>query len=125
MRRGADSPESLMEHLGDRRLRVRFEVVGALSGVIERVDAAEIVNISPQGALVLSTLAPPIDSTLLIRLAIADADVSVNARVRHFRVVGRDRRPQYMVGLEFISTPSSLTAAIEHLTGREFEDGIR
>ena len=40
--------------LGDRRSRVRLEVVGALWATLELTEPARVVNISREGALITS-----------------------------------------------------------------------
>ena len=48
--------------LGDRRSRVRLEVVGALWATLELTEPARVVNISRDGALITSPVAMPPES---------------------------------------------------------------
>ena len=51
-----------MMALGDRRARVRLEVVGALWATLELTEPARVVNISKDGALLTSPVAMPPES---------------------------------------------------------------
>jgi hypothetical protein len=113
-----------MDSLGDRRSRTRFEVVGPLGGVLELVDVARVVDISPYGALVAAAIAPAIDSTMTLRLAFAHSEISVSACVRHFRHTLRARESEYLVGLEFLSAPSSLASVIDDLLSPDSSEGL-
>src|SRR5437870_2075071 len=42
---------SLMRPLGDRRARVRFEVVGSFWGTVDLAEPARVININRTGAL--------------------------------------------------------------------------
>ena len=48
--------------LGDRRSRVRLEVVGALWATLELTEPARVVNISREGALITSPVPMPPES---------------------------------------------------------------
>ena len=48
--------------LGDRRSRVRLEVVGALWATLELTEPARVVNISRDGALITSPVPMPPES---------------------------------------------------------------
>jgi hypothetical protein len=108
-----------MEHLGDRRLRNRFEVVGTLGGVVDFVGHGRVVDISTLGLLVLCTTAPPIDSTLLLRLILLGHEASVTVRVRHFRPIGQPAGSEYLVGFEFLSLSRALEAVIQQVVPAE------
>lgn len=104
-----------MAYLGDRRSWVRFEVVGALAGALETVERAPILNISPTGILVSSSVTPVVDSRSIIRLMLGTEEVTVDARVCHFHVVEEARGARYLVGLEFLSSSPRLERAINQL----------
>lgn len=104
-----------MPLLGDRRSRVRLEVVGALWGTLEITEPARVMEISEGGALLLSPVAAAPDSVRVLTLRIEGTEVSVDARVRHLRQVPsvEDKQPRYLIGVEFVSTPPALSHALE------------
>src|SRR5438105_88158 len=108
--------------LGDRRSRVRFEIVGALWGMLEMSENARLVNISPTGALIESPLAVAPESLQSVRLTVDNRPVTVGVRVRHSRSVDSAQGRRYLIGLEFISPPVSLLHTIERLQN-DAEDG--
>jgi hypothetical protein len=100
--------------LGDRRSRVRLEVVGALWATLELTEPARVVNISRDGALITSPVPMPPDSVQPLHLKLEGREVTVDARVRHIRrVSGPDEPIRYLVGVEFLSVPPALARATE------------
>jgi PilZ domain-containing protein len=103
-----------MRPLGDRRRRIRLEVVGSLWGTLEVDRRATLVNISRTGALILSPVAAAVDSTQSVKLTIEGHEVKLAARVRHLhRVTPSSGAPQYQIGLEFLEAPAVLEHAFE------------
>src|SRR5262245_28242643 len=105
----------MMRPLGDRRARVRFEIIGALRGMVEFSEAASIVNISGTGALIESPLAVPVDSMQSVRLTVEGTEVALDARVRHLRPLSGPEAPRYLVGLEFVSPPMSFVYSVDRM----------
>ena len=104
--------------LGDRRSRVRFDVVGALWGLLELTEPARIWNVSNTGALIDSPEPSALGSTQLVRVIVDGQPVAVDARVCHVRRVQDDPAgPRYLIGLEFMSPPTSVVSSIEQLSG--------
>jgi hypothetical protein len=101
--------------LGDRRRRVRLEVVGALWGVIEVTEPARILEISAGGALIASPVAAAPDSIRVVMMNIDGVDIPVDVRVRHLRTLpASDDAPlHYLLGVEFLSPPPALTDSLE------------
>ena len=101
--------------MGDRRRRIRLEVVGSLGGVIEIGRNAELVNISLNGALISSPVPTAVDSTQSVRLTIEGHEVTLAARVRHLKrqSAADGSEPHYRIGLEFLEAPSILVHALE------------
>jgi hypothetical protein len=100
--------------LGDRRSRVRLEVVGALWATLELTEPARVVNISKDGALLTSPVAMPPESIQPLHLKLEGQEVIVDARVRHVRrVSGPDEPIRYLVGVEFLSVPPALARAAD------------
>jgi hypothetical protein len=104
-----------MRPLGDRRNRIRLEVVGSLRGTLEIDREAELVNISRTGALILSPIPAPVDSTQSIRLTVEGHEVKLAARVRHLRRMDMAgaAESKYRIGLEFLEAPEVLVHALE------------
>ncbi len=108
-----------MKPLGDRRIRVRFDVIGALWGLLELTESAHLVNISTTGALVESSSPVAVDSTQSIHLTLDDDPIAVDARVRHLRrVVNAEGLQRFLVGLEFVAPPIHLLNSIDRLASR-------
>jgi len=100
--------------LGDRRSRVRLEVVGALWATLELTEPARVVNISRDGALLTSPVAMPPESVQPLHLKLEGQEVIVDARVRHVRRVSGPEEPiRYLVGVEFLSVPPALARAAD------------
>jgi hypothetical protein len=106
-----------MTHLGDRRARDRFEVVGILAGAVEFVERGRVVDISRLGLSIACQVAPPINSIFIVQLVLDGDEVSAHVRVRHVRPAGDGQGSQYMVGLEFLSSSSRLESAIDRVVG--------
>jgi hypothetical protein len=109
--------------LGDRRSRVRYDVVGTLWGLLELSETARILNVSRTGALIESPFPAALASTHTVKLIVDGESVDVDARVRHVRLVesasGKpseaSETPRYLIGLEFLSPPESVLRSIDHL----------
>ena len=107
-----------MKPLGDRRARVRFEVLGTLRGTLELAETARVVNISAHGALVESSASVALGSVHELHLTFDGRPARVTARVCRVDPISDERQPQrYTIGLEFLSPPSALTESILLLTG--------
>ena len=111
---GSEAPETPTKPLGDRRARVRFEVVGTLWGTLELHESSRIVDISRFGVLMESSLALPPDSEQSVRLEIGGEEVRVDGRVRYLRRITDGNHAAYLIGLEFLSLPASVVAAIDY-----------
>ena len=105
-----------MTHLGDRRVRDRFEVVGRLAGALEFVERGRVVDISKLGLSIACPVAPAIGSTFILRLILAGDEVNVDVCVRHVRP-GDDLGSPYLIGLEFLSSSRGLESAIDRVVG--------
>ena len=104
-----------MRPLGDRRRRIRLEVVGSLWGAIEIERQAQLVNISRGGALITSPVPAAVDSMQSIKLNVEGHEVKVAARVRHLQRLSDvvEGEPRYSIGLEFLEAPAVLTHALD------------
>ena len=107
-----------MKPLGDRRARVRLDVLGTLRGTLELSEPARLLNISKHGALVEATTPVALGSFQELLLMVEGRPVRVAGRVRRLEAMGepgKQEREKYLIGLEFLSPSSSLTDSIEHL----------
>jgi hypothetical protein len=106
--------------LGDRRARVRFEVVGSFWGMADVSETARVVDINRTGALIWSRSAFATESTQVIRLTLEGQELLVDTKVRHLRRVPEtEREPEhYLIGLEFLAVPTSLLETIDELAVR-------
>ena len=102
-----------MRPLGDRRRRIRLEVVGSLWGALEVDRQAQLVNISRTGALIVSPVPAAVDSTQSVKLTIEGHEVKLAARVRHMQRMDEGAGPRYRIGLEFLEEPAVLVHALE------------
>ena len=103
-----------MRPLGDRRRRIRLEVVGSLWGTLEIDRQATLINISRSGALILSPVPAAVDSTQSVKLTIEGHEVKLAARVRHLHLLSHSSNaPQYRIGLEFLEAPEVLIHSLE------------
>lgn len=107
----------------DRRVLVRFEVVGVLEGSLDLVENYEVVDISLIGALVLSQQSLPLESLQTIQLSVKGQPTPIVGKVRHVRrVIGDDGFARYLVGFELLSVPPSFAELIKGLSGENVVD---
>jgi hypothetical protein len=103
-----------MRPLGDRRTRIRLEVIGSLWADLDVSDEARIVNISRGGALVEARIPAVIDSTRTIKVRVDGIEIQIGAKIRHLtRVDGSAQAPTYEIGLEFIEAPAGFLRAFD------------
>lgn len=107
----------VMTPLGDRRSQPRFDVVGALWGLLELSEPGRIWNVNSTGALIESPQPAALDSTQTLRVVVDGQPVKVEARVRHVHRADIEPGPRFLIGLEFISPPTSVLQSIEQLSG--------
>ena len=92
--------------LGDRRGRIRLEVVGLLWGALEIDHEARILNIGKGGALLASPVPAAVGSLQTVRVVLSQQEFKIQARVRHVqRPEPGDEEPSYRLGLEFLNVP--------------------
>lgn len=104
----------------DRRSHERFDIVGALWGLLELTEPAQIRNVSTTGALIDAPLPAVLESTQSMRVLVDGEPVTIDVRVRHVRRVddinaGEAAAPRYLIGVEFLSPPESVLQSIEQL----------
>jgi c-di-GMP-binding flagellar brake protein YcgR len=94
----------------DRRLTLRFEIVGRLRGSIATAEPVRLHDISPGGALVEVPFPLPVDSQQAVQLVTDDHVSAIDARVRHVRPAFQMGR--FLVGLEFTSPEHQVRQAL-------------
>jgi hypothetical protein len=97
----------------DRRVYERFDVVGALWGVLELPETAAVLNVSSTGMLIEAAICPPLNSVQTLRVLVDGDPVLVDTVVRHCRP-GLGTVMQ--LGLEFLTAPAMVLASIEQLS---------
>lgn len=96
----------------DRRAHERYDVLGALWGVLELPELATVLNVSTSGLLIESALSPVLNSVHSVRLTVDGNPVRVQAIVRRCRPTTTGGN---LIGLEFLELPTPLLTSIEQL----------
>jgi hypothetical protein len=105
----------MMRAPGDRRARVRFEVLGAFWGTFDAGEMVCLRDLTPQGALIEAHQPLAVESIQSICLMLDGQPAIADARVRHLRP-SRDRQGTYLVGVEFLGAPVAFLDAVDRLT---------
>ena len=106
--------------MSDRRAEPRYDVIGALWGVLELHEEARLRNVSATGVLLDSPVPMALDSAQTIRLEVDGHGITVEARVKHVRQQHYDARGLgYAIGLEFIEPPTPVLQSIEQLSSAD------
>lgn len=103
--------------MSNRRSEVRYDVVGALWAQLELHEEARLRNVSISGALLESPVPAALDSTQTVQVSVDGEPVAVEARVRHVTPISRDLAQLYLIGVEFVSLPTSVLQSIEQFDG--------
>lgn len=102
--------------LGDRRNRVRYEIVGQLWGSLETFEPLEVHNISLGGALVETRIPLNADSVQRLRLTAPAETAELQARIAHVSQRQDVMAPEnYLIGVQFIELPP---AVADYVDGR-------
>jgi hypothetical protein len=108
-----------MRSLGDRRQHARYEVFGPCWGAFGINEPVRVMNITPEGALLDTRRAVPVESVQSVHLIIDGLGTTVEGRVRHSTPVRSERQQErYLIGLEFVSPSAPFLEAVEHLVDR-------
>lgn len=106
---------TMMRSAGDRRLRVRFEVIGAFWGTFDAGDAVRVHNLTHHGALIESNRPLAVESVQSVCLMLDGQPAMADARVRHLKQTETRDRHRYLVGVEFLSAPTAFIEAVDRL----------
>lgn len=105
-----------MKPLGDRRLNARYEVFGAFWGAFGINEPVRLVNITPNGALLDTRRAVPVESVQSVHLTVGGLETTVDGRVRHLTPVpSGGPQERYLIGLEFLAPSTPFLESVEHL----------
>jgi PilZ domain len=108
--------------LGDRRGRLRFELVGELAAVFGTIELLSARDISWGGALVESTVPLPVDSIQSLRFITGDQAGEVTVRVRHVTRTDRpDGSARYRIGFEFLDLQPAMRNEIGRLAAADLQ----
>jgi hypothetical protein len=109
-----EPPMTTRRRLGDRRNRVRYEIVGQLWGSLETLEPMELHNLSRGGALVETRVPLSADSVQRLRLTTTGQALDVQGRVAHVNqrqdVTASEN---FLVGFEFVALPEQAAEQIE------------
>jgi hypothetical protein len=109
-----EPPMTTRRRLGDRRNRVRYEIVGQLWGSLETFEPMEVHNISQGGALVESRVPLNSESVQRFRLTTPDQTLDLQGRVTHVSQRQDVTAPEnFLVGVQFVSLPQPALDYIE------------
>jgi hypothetical protein len=96
----------------DRRIHERYDILGALWGVLEMPETADVMDVSSLGLLIEAALCPVLNSVHAVRMLVDGDAVLVDTVVRHCRP---GRAGKHLIGLEFLKVPTTVLSSIEQL----------
>lgn len=100
--------------LGDRRNRVRYEIVGQLWGSLETFEPLEVHNVSRGGALVETRVPLNSDSVQRLRLSTPNETADIQARIAHVGQRQDVMAPEnYLIGVQFFELPPTVADYVE------------
>jgi hypothetical protein len=105
---------------GDRRKRLRFEIVGDLRGALSGLEPLWVQNVSSGGVLVVSAVELPADSVQAVQLRLGKEVARARVRVCHVGVMpsrGNQDEGRCRMGLEFIALEPRFLEHLERLIG--------
>jgi hypothetical protein len=105
-----------MRPLGDRRSRVRLEVLGTLKGTLDLTEPARLLNISAYGALIQTSTSMTVGSFQEIQVTLDGRVTRIPGRVRRFETLADISDWKYLVGLEFLTPVPSLTETFAQIS---------
>lgn len=108
--------------LGDRRGRLRFELVGELAAVFGTIDPLTARDVSWRGASVESTVPLPLDSVQSLRFVMGDQVGEVTVRVRHVTRTDGPDGERYRIGFEFLDLQPEMRDEIGRLVAAESQN---
>ncbi len=111
-----EPPMTTRKRLGDRRSRVRYEIVGQLWGSLETFEPLEVHNLSLGGALVETRMPLNADSVHRLRLSGPGQAHDLQARVAHVSQRQDLTAPEtFLVGVQFLGLPSLAADYLDRL----------
>jgi hypothetical protein len=111
--------------LGDRRLKARFDIVGALTGTLDVTLSLLVKEVGRGGARVESGVQLQPGSLHWTTFSGGGVDTSVQVRVRHAQpIAGAAGEARFLVGVEFISPSPALIDLVDRWLAANGE-GIR
>jgi hypothetical protein len=110
--------------LGDRRLRPRYDIVGDLWGTLETVVPLPVLNVSPGGALIESSVPLQPESMHRLLFTCDGQEVGTQVRVSHVTPVRQpDGERTFLIGVQFVSMHPALAGQIAQWVDDGRNDG--
>jgi hypothetical protein len=111
-----EPPMTTRRRLGDRRNRVRYEIVGQLWGSLETFEPMEVHNLSRGGALVETRLPLNADSVQRVRFTSPGQTLDLQVRVAHVSQRQDVTAPEnFLVGMQFLALPSQAAEYVDRV----------
>jgi len=101
-----------MKPLGDRRARVRYDVVGTLFGRLDLGTSVRILNVSTIGALFSSSQPMPLGVRQSVLFTVQGKQFAVGVVPRRIEQIERAGHPEFHVCVEFVSIPEGLADSL-------------
>jgi hypothetical protein len=103
----------MKRRIGDRRAKIRFEIVGDLWGSIDTTTSLIIRNLGREGALLESPVPLAPDSVHWVSVLLDGEPQPMRLRVRHRTAAADATEPPYLIGVEFLSVTDATEKFIE------------
>ncbi len=103
--------------VGDRRGRLRFEVIGEMWGTLTGAEMLRLCNLGRGGALIEAPTALDSGSTQKFRLVLDTHVTDVQVLVRHVSVDRVTNGSRILIGVEFVDLPAETAGVIDQLLG--------
>jgi hypothetical protein len=106
----------LIRTVGDRRVGVRFEVVGSFMGTFQATEAStRLIDLSECGALFEAHLPLAVASVHSVCISVDGLTTSTEAKVRHVKALRDGAHDMFRIGVEFIESSTTFLSAVERL----------
>jgi hypothetical protein len=103
------------KRIGDRRGRVRFEIVGTLTGTLETLRRSAVRNFGAGGALVETSAPFSAGSQINGRLSFRGRNRDVRGLVRHITTLrDTEKELRYLVGIEWVAAGAEVNDLLSH-----------
>jgi hypothetical protein len=123
---GGSRRPQVKKRIGDRRGRVRFEIVGTLTGTLETLRRSAVRNLGSGGALVETSVPLSAGSQINGRLSFRGRTRDVRGLVRHITTLrDSEKELRYLVGIEWVDTRAEVNDLLSHAPLRPAQSTYR